>query len=61
MSHMLKVVGIKILPGIGEGSQNRGPGDRNTDSKILPILQTYIYCIFSYKKLQLSNHIHYTF
>lgn len=33
---------------IGEGSQDHESVDRNTDSKILPIVQTYIYiaCLF---------------
>ena len=39
----IKVVKIEILGKIGERSQDHKSGDRNTDRKILPNSQIYIY------------------
>lgn len=50
MTVSCKVVKIKILCGIKERSQKRNSEYRNTDLKILPISQTHILHIYSYKK-----------
>jgi len=43
--NLCKAVKIEILGKIGEGSQDRESGDRNTDRKILPNshIDIYIY------------------
>lgn len=41
---------------IGEGSQDHESVDRNTDSKILPTVQTYIYIAYLFINMHRKKH-----